>query len=239
MTKAPPPQKLEKAKEDLDKLIKDSGLEAKVNVSTDKKGRKLTIRLENSLLFSPGSADLTPQAGELMKKFAEIMTKAGKPVRVEGHTDNIPIHNAQFQSNWQLSTARAGSVILELINKCGVTPTLLSASGYGEYRPVAPNDTPENRAKNRRVEFVITDEEEEEEGEGEGEQEGGAETEMAPEAVAETATETSPEMNAHPAGEIIVEPAPETSAPPVAPTEMLSVEPLPEAAAPVAQTPNP
>ena len=118
------------------------------------------VRLAESLLFDLGSAELTPQALGFIDKVATILVAANKLVRVEGHTDNVPIHTAQFRSNWELSTARASSVIRYLIEKFNFSPELLSASGYGEYRPIAPNDTPENRAKNRRVEFVITDKEE-------------------------------------------------------------------------------
>jgi len=76
-------------------------------------------------------------------------------VRIEGHTDNIPIHNGRFDSNWELSTSRATEIIKLFISRYGVAPERLSASGYGEYYPVASNATSEGRALNRRVDLVI------------------------------------------------------------------------------------
>src|SRR5262249_10263236 len=76
-------------------------------------------------------------------------------VRVEGHTDNVPIHTAAFASNWELSTARATEVVQFLVERCGIPATRLSAAGFGEYRPRMTNDTEEGRAKNRRVDLII------------------------------------------------------------------------------------
>jgi chemotaxis protein MotB len=151
---------MEKLADQFQQLVEAEGLGGSVTVSPSPSGRKLMVRLSESLLFEPGKAELAPQALELINKIAAIIAAADKPVRVEGHTDNVPISTVQFQSNWELSTARASSVIRYMIDKFHFTPELLSASGYGEYRPVAPNDTPEDRAKNRRVEFVITDKDE-------------------------------------------------------------------------------
>jgi chemotaxis protein MotB len=79
----------------------------------------------------------------------------GYSLRVEGHTDNTPIHTAQFPSNWELSTARATFLLEYLISNTGIPPQRLSAVGYGEYRPVTGNNTPEGRASNRRVDLVV------------------------------------------------------------------------------------
>lgn len=154
----PKETQLQKLGGQLQEMIKLEGLGNSVAVISGPGGHKLTLRLADSLLFDPGSAVLTLPAKDLIGRISAIVVKAGKQVRIEGHTDNVPIHNAQYESNWQLSTARAASVILTLIEGHGIPPEMLSASGYGEYRPLAPNDTPENRARNRRVEFVITDE---------------------------------------------------------------------------------
>ncbi len=151
---------IEKLGDQFRELIRIEGLESTVTVSSNPGGTRLMLRLSESLLFGPGNAELTPQAKELIDKIAGILLKADKPVRVEGHTDNVPIHNSQFHSNWELSTARASSVIRYMIDNLGFAPERLSASGYGEFRPVAPNDTPEDRAKNRRVEFVVMDKDE-------------------------------------------------------------------------------
>jgi len=155
----PEKTELEKLAGQLQDLIKLEGLENSVTVTTNAGGHKLMLRLSDSLLFDAGKADMMPGAEILMSKIASIISRAGKQVRVEGHTDNVPIHSAQYDSNWQLSTARATTVIRFLITQYGLPPEMLSASGYAEFRPIAPNDTPENRAKNRRVEFVISDEE--------------------------------------------------------------------------------
>jgi chemotaxis protein MotB len=163
----PPPESkagktaLETLSEEFQKLVRLEGLGGSVSVATSASGHLLVVRLSESLLFGPGNANLMPEAQDLIDKIAAILATTHKHVRIEGHTDNVPIHTAQFASNWELSTARASSVIRYMIDKFGFSPEMLSASGYGEYRPVAPNDTPENRAKNRRVEFVISDAEEE------------------------------------------------------------------------------
>jgi chemotaxis protein MotB len=150
---------MEKLAGEFKQLVEAEGLGGSVTVSASPNGHKLMVRLSESLLFQPGSALLENSSTPLIDKIAQLLASTNKPVCVEGHTDNIPINNAQFHSNWDLSTARAASVIRYIIEKQSFAPELLSASGYGEFRPVAPNDTPENRARNRRVEFVITDKE--------------------------------------------------------------------------------
>jgi chemotaxis protein MotB len=77
------------------------------------------------------------------------------PVRIEGHTDNVPIRTAVFKSNWELSVTRATEVVRYLIEAHGFPPSRISATGYSEYKPVAPNDTAENRALNRRIEIIL------------------------------------------------------------------------------------
>ena len=84
-----------------------------------------------------------------------MLTGHGLELRVEGHSDDQPIHNAQFSSNWELSTARAMAVLLYLVNSAGFDPTKISASGYGQYRSVADNATAEGRRMNRRVDLVV------------------------------------------------------------------------------------
>ncbi|MCX5759613.1 MAG: OmpA family protein [Candidatus Hydrogenedentes bacterium] len=151
---------IEKLQTEFMELVKKENLEGSISVSTSPSGTKLFVRMSDSLLFEPGNATPTPASLPLLGKVAALIAEAKKPVRVEGHTDNRPIHTERYPSNWELSTERASSVIAYLINQYKLSPELLSASGYSEYRPVAPNDTPENRGKNRRVEFVILDENE-------------------------------------------------------------------------------
>lgn len=90
-----------------------------------------------------------------MKRIAAVLTQYGLDMRVEGHSDNVPIHNATFGSNWDLSTARAMAVATMLIDESGVDPKRMSIAGYAQYHPVASNDTPEGRRANRRVDIVV------------------------------------------------------------------------------------
>ena len=90
-----------------------------------------------------------------MTRIATILGGRGFEIRVEGHTDNVPVHNSRFKSNWELSTARATTVVSLLIEQHGFDPLLVSAAGYSEYRPVESNKTAGGRAANRRVDLVV------------------------------------------------------------------------------------
>jgi chemotaxis protein MotB len=113
------------------------------------------ISLHELGFFDSGEARLMPGAGDKIKRIAEVLMQYGLDMRVEGHTDNIPIHNAQFASNWDLSTARAMVVAMMLLNQSGVDPQRMSIAGYAQYHPSASNDTPEGRRANRRVDIVV------------------------------------------------------------------------------------
>jgi chemotaxis protein MotB len=113
------------------------------------------ISLKELGFFNSGQAELLPGAAEKIERIAKVLSKPGLEIRVEGDSDNQPIHNAQFRSNWELSTARAMTVLRLLVDDAGFDPKKLSASGYGEYRPVADNATPEGRRMNRRVDLVV------------------------------------------------------------------------------------
>lgn len=126
-------------------------------VEVNKEGLRITLQEQGNLpFFESGKADLTPEMIEVIDKLLPTLKKLSNDyeIVVEGHTDNVPINTPQFASNWELSTARATSVVKYLISK-GINPKMISAIGYGEYRPVAPNDTPQNRQKNRRVVFFV------------------------------------------------------------------------------------
>ncbi|NUM54541.1 MAG: OmpA family protein [Candidatus Hydrogenedentes bacterium] len=150
-------RRIKALKNDLDALMAKRGLSESVTTKVDPKGPKLVMELSDSLLFDPGSAELTPAAVELLKPVAEVLGARDYNIHVEGHTDNVPI-SGTYKNNFELSTARAVNVIMALTDAAGLPPDMFSASGYGEYRPVATNDTPEGRSKNRRVDFVIYDE---------------------------------------------------------------------------------
>ncbi len=124
----------------------------KIIVTTSPEG--LTIHLLERLLFESGSAELKPEAMSVLDTLAEILKFLPNKIRIEGHTDNRPIRSAKFPSNWHLSVARALNTAYYLMNK-GVNPEKISIVGYAEYRPIAPNDSEENRAKNRRVDIVV------------------------------------------------------------------------------------
>ncbi len=114
----------------------------------------LQIELKDSILFSSGSAETSEQAQKIFDEIAAILKGYSNPVQVEGFTDNIPINSAKYPTNWELSSARASAIVKYLTTK-GVAPERLSAVGYGEYQPVASNETDVGRAQNRRVAIMV------------------------------------------------------------------------------------
>ncbi len=114
----------------------------------------ITVEINASVLFPPGEALLTENSMEALRAVARVIKEHDHEIQVEGHTDNIPIHTPHFPSNWELSTARASSVI-RLFVEYGVNAARLTAVGYGENRPVATNGTSEGRKRNRRVSVMI------------------------------------------------------------------------------------
>jgi chemotaxis protein MotB len=116
--------------------------------------RGVTLSIPEAGTFAVGRDELSPTAQELVARIASTLERFDNPVRVEGHTDDVPIHNARFVSNWDLSAARASRVV-EFLIATGLSPRRLSATGYGEFHPRVPNDSPEARASNRRIDLVI------------------------------------------------------------------------------------
>ncbi len=119
---------------------------------------KLTVNMVEKILFDSGSAVIKKNGTKVLDRVAEILKGlSGQQIKVEGHTDNVPIGPGlaeKFPTNWELSTARATTVVRYLQSR-GVGPAALSAEGYADYRPVSPNDTDEGKAKNRRIEIVL------------------------------------------------------------------------------------
>ena len=113
------------------------------------------ISLKDLGFFDSGQAILRPRAAEKIERIAKVLAQHGFYLRVEGHSDNQPIHTAQFDSNWELSTARAMAVLTLLINQSGLDPGKISLAGYGQYRPIADNATSDGRKMNRRVDLVV------------------------------------------------------------------------------------
>lgn len=144
--------------------IKDALAEAagdlgdRIQVIIEKRG--IIIRVADTVAFDTGKADIRPEALEILGKVGDIVANMNNPIRVEGHTDNIPIKTAHYPSNWELSTDRASSIVRYFIDRNKMEPYRLSAAGYAEHKPLAGNDTPEGRAKNRRVDIVIMNEQE-------------------------------------------------------------------------------
>src|SRR5271154_6098358 len=124
-----------------------------ISVAPNKEG--IVVSLREAGFFQSGSTQLGPQTIPALAAIVKIIGPEKTNIRIEGHTDNVPIHNGKYDSNWELSTARATEIIKLFITKFALAPNRLSASGYGEYYPTASNDTAEGRATNRRVDLVI------------------------------------------------------------------------------------
>lgn len=115
----------------------------------------LVISLREIGFFESGSAIIRSSSLDAIDRLAGILKNRDEMLRIEGHTDNVPIHNAQFQSNWELSTSRATELIEMFVTRYNFSPARLAAAGYAEYHPVDSNSTPEGRAHNRRVDIVV------------------------------------------------------------------------------------
>ncbi len=146
-------KEMTKVRAQIEKKIEEQLANGTIRLNEDSRG--LTVSLNEAGFFDPGSAVIHSEALPIIDKIAATLKAVPNSFRVEGHTDNTPIHTAQFPSNWELSTARATFLLEYLLTKNGVPPDRLSAVGYGEYRPVASNATAEGRAANRRVDLVI------------------------------------------------------------------------------------
>jgi chemotaxis protein MotB len=127
-------------------------------VALHRESEGLVISLREFGFFDSGSAALKPSALPALDRIASILAVRTCRLRIEGHTDNVPIHTAQMASNWELSTARSTELVRLLIQRYRFSPERLSAAGYAEYHPIASNDTPQGRAQNRRVDLVILSE---------------------------------------------------------------------------------
>jgi chemotaxis protein MotB len=115
----------------------------------------LVISLREAGFFESGSAVPKPEALPTLRQIAATLGSTPYDLRIEGHTDNVPIHNAEFDSNWELSAARATHIARLFLDMKAIPADRLSAAGYAEFHPVASNDTPEGRAQNRRVDLVV------------------------------------------------------------------------------------
>ncbi len=146
---------LERAKSELENRLRGEIDSDQVKVEMGERGLVITFVAE--VLFDSGKAVLRSEALDKLGKVSDVLNTTVRDLKIgiEGHTDNIPIRHSGWKSNWELSSARAMSVLHYLIDKHSVDPVRLSATGYGEYHPVTSNDTAEGRQENRRVEIVI------------------------------------------------------------------------------------
>lgn len=153
-------KEVESLKKTYDDLVKEMQIEIeqgdiKITQAVD----RLSVNMVDKILFDSGEAAVKPEGLEVLKRVGDILKKiADKQIRVEGHTDNVkigPTLRKKYPTNWELSTARATNVVRYLEDNAGIDPKLLSVAGHSKYRPVASNDTPEERAQNRRIEIVL------------------------------------------------------------------------------------
>jgi chemotaxis protein MotB len=143
-------QKMQRAADGLTGLADTEGLEAEYTP------KGIQLILDDRLLFALGSAELSPAGMNMLRRVGTIIKPFNRYIRIEGHTDDLPINTRQYPSNWELSTARAISVVTYFINESGFAPSHLSAAGYGSSRPRETNTSEKNRSKNRRVEIILT-----------------------------------------------------------------------------------
>jgi len=130
------------------------GFASSVEFRRTERGLLITV-LTDEVLFTPGSAMLEPKSTLLLDELAEVFKPLPNAIEIVGHTDTVPIRSAQFPSNWELSTGRAGSVVRYFIDRLGFPPERLRSSGLADTQPIDTNATPEGRARNRRVEITV------------------------------------------------------------------------------------
>jgi chemotaxis protein MotB len=147
------PEREQALLERLEMSVAEQGLERLVNVEDTERG--IVVRMPGQLLFAPGSAELRPESLVFLREIADLVRSMPHPVAIEGHTDSTPAAPGRFESNWNLSAARAVAALRFLVEVGGIESSRLRATGFADTRPLASNDDPEGRAQNRRVEIVF------------------------------------------------------------------------------------
>ncbi|MCK8058766.1 MULTISPECIES: flagellar motor protein MotB [unclassified Fusibacter] len=156
-------QEVEALKEEIEKFKQESGVDFEIGLVVEERGLKITF--PDNALFDSAKADLKPDALLTLDFMSQVLNEdmfKGRQIRIEGHTDNVPINTLRFPSNWELSTIRATTVLRYFTEIKAMEDSRFMALGYGEYRPVSTNDSSEGRSQNRRVDIVVLTEEEQE-----------------------------------------------------------------------------
>lgn len=141
------------AKDEIRQAADAQGIGEKVEIVEEKD--YILVRLESEVFFDSGSADIRPGGFLVLQQFAEILRNIDNEILVSGHTDNVPINTPLYKSNWELSTARATTVVRYFTETLGLDPVKFTATGNGEFRPIEDNNTAEGRQRNRRIEIMI------------------------------------------------------------------------------------
>ena len=144
---------MEQVRQQLQEYIDANNLGNSIKVYTQERG--LVISLNDTVLFPSGKATMTPESESIVRKVGLSLKGLNNYIRIEGHTDNLPISTSDYPSNWELSAARATNVVRFLLRETGLPPDKISEAGYGEFRPIATNDNEAGRNRNRRVDIVI------------------------------------------------------------------------------------
>ncbi len=147
-------QKYAESMQNLNQFVEQHKLKDRVSVAQDTRGITISL-LADDMLFQRGSADVQGGAAALLWKVSRLLQTVSNVVQVEGHTCNLPIKTAQFPSNWELSTSRAGAIVREFTERYGLDANRFRAAGYAAIRPIVPNTSETNRSRNRRVDIVI------------------------------------------------------------------------------------
>lgn len=143
----------QKLQRQLESVVNEEKLNKSIKLVSNERG--ITIRILDDILFSSGKAELSEYSRIILHKIAGILKSLKNDIRIEGHTDNVPIANTVYPSNWHLSVERATNTAYHLMSREGLEPGRVSVVGYSEYHPVATNETPDGRANNRRVDIII------------------------------------------------------------------------------------
>lgn len=150
-------EEIENMHKKVTKYLSSKNINNEVTVNTDEKGVYFDIK--EAVLFDSGSAEIKESGIKVLKELSGLIKDINNQLMIEGHTDNVPINNNKYSSNWELSTARAISVVKYFTEVGKITPGRMAAIGYGEYNPIVDNSTEKNRAVNRRVNLLIIFEE--------------------------------------------------------------------------------